>query len=104
MSFMPQGPSMSGGLAMPPDAMGGAGLMPPPDLPPAGMGALALAPLAQQQQQMMDALKQQMAQEAMAAAMQAIAGMPNPGAAAAQTEPGPIVEPAMQGDDATGGY
>lgn len=109
MLLPPQGPPPSGGLAMPPPGAQG-GLMPPPamdapDPSPAGAGALALAPLAAQQQAQLDALKAQLAQEAMAVAMQAIAGLPNPVAEAAQTEPSGMV-PSDPGTDQTmtGGY
>jgi hypothetical protein len=87
--------------------MQGGGLMPPPmDVPPAGAGALALAPLAQQQQAQLDAFKQQQAQEAMAVALQAIGSMPNPAAVAAQSEPAPPMSPAPDQTDAMtqGGY
>lgn len=96
MPLLPMGPPPQGGLAppMPGDA---GGLMPPPDAPPAGLGAMALAPLAAQQQAQLDAFKQAQAQEALQTALTAIAGMPNPAAAAAQTEPGPVVA-APQGD------
>lgn len=109
MPLLPMGPPQGGGLAAPPQGPP-QGLMPPPppmDVPPAGAGALALAPLAQQQQAALDAFKAQQAQEAMAVALQAIGSLPNPVAAAAQTEPGPpMVPPPGQTDEAMqgGGY
>lgn len=110
MPLLPMGPPQGGGASLPPppQGMGAPGpLMPPPDAAPAAAGALALAPLAQEQQAVMDQVRQQLAQQALAAAMQAIAGQPNPAAAAAQTEPGPPVSPqGLAQDQATqgGGY
>ena len=107
MPLLPMGPPQGGGLAPPDPGMAGGGLMPPPmDVPPAGAGALALAPLAQQQQAALDAFKQQQAQEAMAVALQAIGSMPNQAATAAQTEPAPPMNPGPQEPDAMtqGGY
>lgn len=97
MPLLPMGPPQGGGLAMPPQGPPGAGLMPPPDLPPAGMGAMALAPLAQQQQQALDQFKQQQAMEAIQTALAAMASQPNPLAEAAVTEPGPVMDPGVQG-------
>lgn len=110
MPLLPMSPPMGGGLAMPPPGAGAPqGLMPPPpDLPPAGMGAMALAPLAAQQQQALDAFKQQQAMEAIQTALAAMASQPNPLAEAAVTEPGPTMDPGVsgQGDPmaTNGGY
>jgi hypothetical protein len=94
MPLLPMGPPQGGGLPMPPQDPGLGGLMPPPmDVAPAAAGAAALGPLAMQQQQALDQIKQQMAQEAMAVAMQAIAALPNPEAEAAQSEPSGLVPP-----------
>lgn len=90
MPLLPMGPPPGGGLATP---MGPPqGLMPPgvgdaPDLAPAGAMVGALGPLAAQQQAVLDAVKQKLAEEAMAAAMSAVQEAPNPLAAAAQSEP-----------------
>jgi hypothetical protein len=63
----------------------------PPDIPPAASAIQQLAPLVPMQQSILDAVKQKLAEQTMATAMQAVAGMPNPVAEAAQTEPSPYV-------------
>jgi hypothetical protein len=79
---MPQGPPQ--GLMAPPP--------PDPNMPPAASAIQGLAPLVPAQQQIMDMVKQKLAEQTMAAAMQAVAGMPNEAAMAAQTEPSPPVD------------
>lgn len=107
MPLMPMDPNAGGALAPPPPGMGApAGLMAPPmaPQPPAADAAMALAGLAQQQQAALDAMRIQTIQTAMAA----VAGMPNEAAAAAQTEPGPMVAPQGAADPnapmGAGGY
>jgi len=98
MPLMPMGSPPAGmpppGM-MPPPPGAPPGLMPPDpdDMAPAGAAAMALGPLAAQQQAQMDAQKQAFAQQTLQTALAAIQGEPNPAAAAAQTEPGPMVTP-----------
>ena len=51
------------------------------------------------QQQIMDLVKQKLAEQTMAAAMTAVAGLPNPAAEAVQTEPSPPVTGGMTPQD-----
>lgn len=80
-----------------------------PNAPPAALGGLAMAQLAPEQQSVLDAVKAQLAQQALSAAVSAMQGLPNPAAEAAVTEPAPMLggsggAPAQPGELQGGGY
>lgn len=87
---------MFGGSQMPPN------LLPFASTQPGGIQAL-IAPLLQQQEADLEALKQQQLEAVMGVVMQAMQEMPNPAAEAAQTEPSAPMDGSQLGGPDPGG-